>query len=45
VSQPVKVRVASTTKFAGRLVRRGGRVAVAVTEAPATAVQAAAQGA
>jgi len=34
VSQPIKVRVGGSTKFAGRLVRHGSRVAVAIAEGP-----------
>jgi flagellar motor switch protein FliM len=37
ITQPVKVRVGSTTKFAGRLARHGSRVAVAITGAPGSA--------
>lgn len=43
VTHPVKVRVGSTTKYAGRLVRHGSRVAVAVTEGPGAATQRARQ--
>jgi flagellar motor switch protein FliM len=34
ITHPVKVRVGATTKYAGRLVRHGTRVAIAVTDAP-----------
>lgn len=34
VSHPVKVRVGATTKYAGRLVRHGSRVAVAISDGP-----------
>jgi flagellar motor switch protein FliM len=36
VTQPVKVRIGTTMKYAGRLVRHGGRVAVAISEGPGT---------
>jgi len=38
VSQPVKVRVATITKYAGRLTRRGNRVAVAISDTAAARV-------
>lgn len=39
-THPVKVRVGNTTKYAGRLVRHGSRVAVAVSEGPGAATAA-----
>jgi flagellar motor switch protein FliM len=37
VTQPVKVKVGNTMKYAGRLVRHGSRVAVAISEGPGMA--------